>query len=343
MPVVMDQARLYLIHDWLARPAEQVLTRVAVGFRPGVQMDQTILNAHQGMSERPFVAVIDIQHFFDSIAWLLVDRVIEGLPADRQIRSWLTRLVRAPIFERQSGRCVKRDCGIPQGLSVSPVLANLALNQFDRDIASLLSRFSCVVRRYCDDILVICPSSHAGDRAIRIVRDRLALLGLRIKPGTGMLRDIRREATSWLGIEFGPQGLRVPDATMRAKAASLQAGLDQGLIDSQAVEHTLSGLQQYWGRIVGSEQSEIAILSISEKLDIPALLPKTRAKGIDHLRELIHDHGSPPKDLDQSKEPRHLGGSPPREPVLPGMPDLHALHDRPALGSCSAVGPGRIW
>ena len=289
MPTVLDQTVLYLLHDWLSAHAEQVLTRTAVGFRRGVQMHNTVLNAHSAMAKRPFVAVVDIATFFDAIGWDLVDRVIGNLPADDDVQSLLKDLVRVEVVERRSGGILARGRGIPQGLSISPVIANLVLNEFDQGVAHAMSKFSTYIRRYCDDLLLAAPSQTTGDKGIGIINDRLTKLGLTVKRGTGKLVDTREELAVWLGISFGPNGLNVPHGTIEAKAVRLQAKLDQGVLDALGVDDSLMSLDQHYRRFIGPERSQGVIRSIKGELSF-STLPHTRKEGIDRLRELIGEH-----------------------------------------------------
>lgn len=289
MPTVLDQAVLYLLHDELVKHAEDVLTGVAVGFRQGMQMYQTILNAHQAMASRPFVAVLDIANFFGSIEWSPVDRVIDALIADHDVQDLLRKLVRLEVVEKHSGRLLPRRQGIPQGLSVSPVLANLVLNGFDRGVGHTLSKFGTRLRRYSDDICTASRSRALGDTAIEIITDRLERLGLTIKPGTGKLVDVRQEPAVWLGISFAPHGLDVPQATIDAKAARLQAKLEQGVLDGQGVEDSLISLDQHYRRIIGPERAQEVISSIRDRLDLSAVT-QSRKEGTARLRELVRGH-----------------------------------------------------
>lgn len=62
--------------------------------------------------------------------------------------------------------------GIPQGSSMSATLANLYLIDFDQYINHLASEKGFIYRRYCDDLLVICPSEIAGELE-KIVEEKI--------------------------------------------------------------------------------------------------------------------------------------------------------------------------
>jgi len=289
MPTVVDQARLYILNDWLAAHAETVLTKVAVAFRRGVRMSDLVLAASRRTKRLPFASVIDVAAFFDSIPWAIVDRTVERLPVDEDVRSLLKRLVRVEVDESGSRRPVKRVQGIPQGLSCSPVIANLALREFDAQGAHALSKIGATLRRYCDDILVQAPSLAATTQAVAIIQARLAKLGLTVKIGTGRPLDTRAESLTWLGIAFGPDGLHVPTEVVSRKVADLQARIDAGLTSEEGVEPSLISLSNYYERTVGPAEAMAVVSFINKGLDLPNIPHTSRKEGIEHLTQLVDD------------------------------------------------------
>lgn len=306
MAVVADQARLFLLRPGLAIYAESVLTKVAIAFRRGVAMAQTVKNAYARMQRQPIASVIDIAAFFDSIPWPLLDQIIDDLPADDGIKNLLRRLVRVAVVERRSGRPVVRTLGIPQGLSISPVLANLVLAKFDKEAAHALSGLGGGMRRYCDDMLTLVPAGASGRGAVQLVGERLRRLGFSMKPGTGAVVDTRIEPITWLGISLGPRGLQVPQATIEAKAAQLQAKLAQGILSPLGVKDALYGLEKHYGRILAPGMSQEVIRSIKERLDFLGV-PQHRKVGIEQLQVLVSGqrHVEPPSGTTLWGQPSH--------------------------------------
>ena len=268
-PIVLDQARLYRLSDALARHAETVLSPVAVGFRPGRQLHQTILGAYVDSRRRSWACVVDIRSYFDNVSWSLIDTVIGDLPATTQIKDTLRLLVRAPVVETRGRRPVHRSGGLLQGLSCSPTLANLLLNGWDRQVGHALGKMGVSLRRYCDDILLLAPSQATLLRATGIVTDRLSRLGLEVRAGTGRAADLCSESIVWLGISFGPSGVSVPSARIAAKTAELQAEIDQEVISSLELEDVLMGLLRHYQRIVPDGTALAAISTIRDGLRLP--------------------------------------------------------------------------
>ena len=285
MPTVIDQARLYLVNQWLTAYAERVLNRMAVGFRQGLRMAEIIVGANQRAQHLRWASVIDIAKFFDSVEWNLADSVIESLPAEARLKRLLRALVRVEVRDRATGERVERSMGIPQGLSVSPTLANLVLRDFDRTVMGLLSKLGVWVRRYADDIILLCPSEKALANGAAIIRDRLGRLGLSVKAGTGQILCLDAEPVTWLGVSFDGERIDVPASVIDKKTATLQDKFDRGVLTAQGIEDSLIGLTRYYQRIIDSARVEEIISIIGGGLNLTN--PPRTKEGIDRLRMLI--------------------------------------------------------
>lgn len=64
-------------------------------------------------------------------------------------------LIRKGNFDYENQRYTHR--GIPQGLPISAVLANIYMNYFDKNISEDIATFGGLYRRYSDDIIIVCP------------------------------------------------------------------------------------------------------------------------------------------------------------------------------------------
>jgi hypothetical protein len=68
--------------------------------------------------------------------------------------------------------------GIPQGSSLSALLSNIYLIDYDAAMRDWADKHGCIYRRYCDDIILICPTSTANsfrDYAIGEIKDKYFL------------------------------------------------------------------------------------------------------------------------------------------------------------------------
>jgi group II intron reverse transcriptase/maturase len=128
------------------------------------------------------------------------------------IHLYLERWLKAPLQDKD-GRPVVRGRGSPQGSAISPLLANLFLHYaFDAWMARTHpeTRFE----RYCDDIVVHCPSWEQACALLEQITARLAAWGLVVnqeKTRIVYCHDDRRrgrhvhEQFDFLGYTFGPR------------------------------------------------------------------------------------------------------------------------------------------
>jgi hypothetical protein len=286
IPTVLDAGRLYILADWLADHAEKVLSPVAVAFRCGRQIADTVRQAQARMTTLPYASVVDIRDFFGQLGWRHVDGVIGELPAEPALQELLHQAIRTQVRDRASGHVVARTAGLPQGLSISPSLANLALTAFDRSVARAAGRLGARVLRYSDDILVSAPTSAALESTLEVVGDRLAVHRLVVKAGTGVRVDVREEPVVWLGLALSASGIAVPEAVVRAKSAQLRHAVDLGLLDAAAVEESLVARRNYYARIVGPAVADQVVASMRE--GIPPRDPLRKGEeDIERLQRLV--------------------------------------------------------
>ena len=277
---VLDSLRLKLLSDWLRNYAETVLSPVAVGYRQGMVMSGTIRGAVRSMRARKLymVSVTDVRGFFDNVGWRHLDRVIERLPGDDEIKRCLRAAVRIEVHDRHEGVRIPRAAGTPQGLATSPVLANLVLTERDRALGRYVHPRGGVVLRYADDFLIAMGTVEEATAAQRILARELADLGLSIKEGTGDVVDLRAhtEGVRWLGVELrvvhGVLATRVPHGTIAGKAEELRAKLLTGVLSPEGVEDALERLYRYFTHLTRKEEARRAIKSIEESvIDVASL------------------------------------------------------------------------
>lgn len=96
----------------------------------------------------------------------------------------------------ENGIVRRRTTGTPQGGVVSPLLANVYLNQLDR---VWQRRGRGVLCRYADDLVVMCKSRHEAEQALIVLRATLAELGLALKESKTRIVYLREEGE---GIDF---------------------------------------------------------------------------------------------------------------------------------------------
>ena len=141
-----------------------------------------------------FVLEADIQAFFDNVNWEILFKKIEIILGDdpivKLIKDWITSDV---VF---NGIRLKREKGLPQGAVISPLLANLYLDQFDED---LQNDFKLI--RYADDFIILCKTKEQAEKALEEVKNALKDLQLELNPTKTRITSFD-EGFQYLGYLF---------------------------------------------------------------------------------------------------------------------------------------------
>jgi RNA-directed DNA polymerase len=143
------------------------------GFRPGRRARGAVLAAQQHVQDGYRIVVdVDLSKFFDRVNHdILIDRLgkrVDDAGVIRLVRAYLN----AGIMD--GGVVVERSEGTPQGGPLSPLLANVLLDEVDRELELRGHRFA----RYADDCNVYVRSQRAGERVMALLKrcyDRLHL------------------------------------------------------------------------------------------------------------------------------------------------------------------------
>ena len=165
IPTVQDR----LIQQALLQVLQPILDPTfsvhSYGFRPGRSAHDAVLAAQSFVqSGRRVVVDVDLEKFFDRVDHdILIDRLRKRIPDPgviRLVRSYLN----ADIADGDA--TIKRTRGTPQGGPLSPLLANLLLDEVDKE----LERRGHAFCRYADDCNVYVRSRRAGERVMTVLR-----------------------------------------------------------------------------------------------------------------------------------------------------------------------------
>ena len=129
---------------------------------------------------------------------LLMGRLAKRI-GDRRVLGLIRRYLEAGIMS--NGVVVERHEGTPQGGPLSPLLANVLLDEVDRELEKRGHAFC----RYADDCNVYVRSRRAGERVMETLMGLFARLRLRINPDKSAVARVWER--TFLGFSFGrPQG-----------------------------------------------------------------------------------------------------------------------------------------
>lgn len=174
------------------------------GYRPGRNAHQAVDAIKKALLQGKHEVIdADLSAYFDTIPHAGLLRLVAGRVSDGAILGLIKRFLRAPIVEEKDGkRTVKPNrSGVPQGGSLSPLLANLYLNGLDHGVNNQRSLGATLVR-YADDMVLLCFPRRGAEMQQRL-RIYLARRGLQLNEAKTRVLDANRESFRFLGFEIG--------------------------------------------------------------------------------------------------------------------------------------------
>lgn len=178
VPPPMDRVVQRAVGQVLTRGLDQIMSARSHGYRRG-RSRQTASYEIQALYRQGYrwVYESDVDDFFDSVDLVRLRNRLIALFGDDPVVGQVLAWVGAPM--EYEGRVIERTRGLPQGSPLSPVLANLMLDDFDSDMEA--AGFRLV--RFADDFVVLCKDAAQAEAADREARRSLAELGLGVNPG----------------------------------------------------------------------------------------------------------------------------------------------------------------
>lgn len=173
IPTVTDRLIQQALLQVLQPILDPTFSEHSYGFRPGRRAQDAVLAAQAYVQSGLRVVVdVDLSRFFDRVNHdILIDRLRK-----RMDDAGVIRLIRAYLNSgiMDGGVVQSRDEGTPQGGPLSPLLANVMLDEVDKELERRGHRFA----RYADDANVYVRSVRAGERVMALLRRCYAKLHL---------------------------------------------------------------------------------------------------------------------------------------------------------------------
>jgi RNA-directed DNA polymerase len=185
IPTVVDRLIQQALLQVLQPLIDPTFSAHSHGFRPGRSAHGAVLEAQQHVQAGCRVVVdVDLEKFFDRVNHdILMDRLAKRI-ADKRVLRLIRRYLQAGILLH--GVCIERHEGTPQGGPLSPLLANVLLDEVDRELERRGHRFV----RYADDCNVYVRSRRAGQRVLQALRDCYARLALKVNESKTAVKPV---------------------------------------------------------------------------------------------------------------------------------------------------------
>jgi RNA-directed DNA polymerase len=164
IPTVVDRLVQQAILQVLDPLLDPTFSASSYGFRPGRSAHDALSAAREYVAEgRVMVVDLDLEKFFDRVNHDMLMARLARHAADKRLLRIVRRFLNAGMM--QGGVCVARHEGTPQGGPLSPLLANLLLDDLDKELERRGHRFC----RYADDCNIYVQSRRAADRVLASV------------------------------------------------------------------------------------------------------------------------------------------------------------------------------
>jgi RNA-directed DNA polymerase len=176
IPTVIDRLVQQAILQVLEPLLDPTFSPSSFGFRPGRGAHDALAQARQYVAEgRVIVVDVDLEKFFDRVNHDILMARLARRVADQRLLRIVRRFLEAGLM--RNGVCIERHEGTPQGGPLSPLLANLLLDDWDKELERRGHRFC----RYADDCNIYVQSKAAGERVMASVTQFLEdVLRLRV-------------------------------------------------------------------------------------------------------------------------------------------------------------------
>jgi RNA-directed DNA polymerase len=177
IPTVLDRFIQQAVRQVPQGGWDRRFSNHSYGFRPGRSAHQAVAQARQYIAEGYRWCVdLDREKFFDRVSHDKLMARIETRIGDRRLLKLIRSFPKAGVME--GGLVSPVDEGTPQGGPLSPLLSNIVLDEFERELERRGLRFA----RYADDSNIYVRSRRAGERVMASITRFIATkLKLKVK------------------------------------------------------------------------------------------------------------------------------------------------------------------
>jgi group II intron reverse transcriptase/maturase len=217
IPTVTDRLIQQALLQMLQPLIDPGFSDHSYGFRPNRRAHDAVCRA-QAYVQAGYRTVVDVdlEQFFDRVNHdVLLDRLGKRV-ADQAVLRLIRRYLQAGIMVH--GVVQERFEGTPQGGPLSPLLANVLLDEVDRELERRGHRFV----RYADDCNVYVRSLRAGERVMTWLRKRYARLRLKVNEAKSAVAPAFERKFLGFALWRAPGGEVKRAVAAKAKAAFKQ-------------------------------------------------------------------------------------------------------------------------
>lgn len=206
IPTVIDRIIQQAMAQQLIPIYEPLFLEDSFGYRPGKSAKDAVRKVKEYIEQGYTRAVVlDLSKYFDTLNHTILLNLLRQQVKDERVVQMIKRYLKSGVME--NGVVIETEEGTPQGGNLSPLLANIYLNEFDWEFRR--RGVPCV--RYADDIVLLAKSERAAERLLKsstkYLEEKMKLRVNREKSRTVSVFAIRN--FKFLGFCFGKNGTGV--------------------------------------------------------------------------------------------------------------------------------------
>lgn len=205
IPTVQDRLIQQAVAQILTPYFDPYFSEFSYGFRPGRSAHDAVKKVREYICQGYKIAVdMDLSKFFDRVNHdVLMHRVAKRI-RDKWVLRLIGKYLRAGV--KVNGRLQSTRKGVPQGGPLSPLLANILLDDLDKELEKRGHKFV----RYADDFIILVKSRRAGERVKRSIQ-RFLERRLKLKVNEDKSSVVPTDQTTFLGFTFKGGKIRWSD------------------------------------------------------------------------------------------------------------------------------------
>jgi group II intron reverse transcriptase/maturase len=275
VPTIYDRVCQQALLNRLEPIFEPIFDDASFGYRRGRSTKDAlrkIWKELQGGSE--WIVDGDLRDFFGSVDHEKLLTLVAQRVADGRVLRLIEAMLKAGSYGK--GRLFPTERGTPQGGVVSPMLSNILLTPFDREMR--LRGYQ--LTRYADDWVITCKSAAEARSAVDAACRILKQLGVELHPQKTRIVHVRH-GFEFLGylIKRGKRPLRLPESKIRSQ---VRQGMLYAYPKEKSIHRFMDEVRQRTKRTTPLQTKEL----------IAALNPLLRGWGEyykrAHVRRLFH-------------------------------------------------------
>lgn len=196
IPTTTDRVIQQAITQVLSPIYEKKFSNNSYGFRPNRSAQDALLRIKEiADAGYTWVVDLDLEKFFDTVNQSKLIQILSEEIKDGDLISLIHKFLKAGVME--NGLKIESEKGVPQGGPLSPLLANIYLNEADQEFEKWDYKFV----RYADDMLIFAKNKKAAERYYKRVKKYLeGNLKLKVNEEKTSIRKLND--TKYLGYGF---------------------------------------------------------------------------------------------------------------------------------------------